>query len=481
MGKRAKIVLVSFIAVIIVVIVVSIYIEQLGPPPFVVSTSPSKGEFLVSTCPTITLVFSKPMYKSPLAYKALQFTPFIITENLETNWINDTTLEISNLVLDYDERYTVTVSPESSELKDSEGNYLKEEYIWAFSTREYESVNLLEGINKGLFEASFLSFWKSRPYLVLINFTSHADYKIKIDVPIGLFLDSLDDSKCDKIVGKVYAQAFNVGAWGCNTLLTSEIILENHASETYLVHSYSVEFEKDAPEYKEEFSIGNIDADVQKILEAIDFLYHRDGSGDAVQSAIWSLTDDISKQELLHAWPVGPDVSDKQILDAKRLLELVGFETSSKNLFAGDPLVLTAKIQERLELDRVIIYVDEKRETDKISDTEAEEGNRWIIVDVIVRNKMEYYYDMDQGDFVLRNGDNLTEVYECSVDTITLDNPFGGPIDLLPNESRQGEIAFEVPDNVTNLILACYGPRLLIHDYYGEIEMIQSSEPEVKP
>ena len=97
-------------------------------------------------------------------------------------------------------------------------------------------------------------------------------------------------------------------------------------------------------------------------------------------------------------------------------------------------------------------------------------------MDVTFKNKnIEYGTYVDQVDFVLRNGDNITEVYECS-DTINLEDPFGRSSDLLPNESHQGEIAFEVPDNVTNLILAYYG-----FNSYGEIELIQSSKPETEP
>jgi len=449
--------------------------------PTIVSTVPIKYACDVSPTTTIKIVFSKPMYESSTAHKALSFTPTISTDNLQSNWIDNKTLEISNLSFEYGKKYIVAIThPHLGELKDLEGKYLKSGYSWYFTITSVPIVDLLDAINENMIEASFIG-WKRNS--VIINLTSHADYKMEVKVPRGLILNSLDDSKSDMATEEVRGVITTSplpppsGFISIYYSPTSGIILDKNKTKYYFINAYSIEFNKTTVGYdaKEGFSIGDINFDIQKILETTDGFHYWDKSIDAIQSAIWCFTDDVSKEELLDK---REDVSDKEILDAKTMLVLAGFETSSKKLFSEEIIIPTAKMKERLENNDVVIYVNKVREDNKIRWSKAEKGCRWVILDVIIKNKRDGPIDVDVYDIKLRNRDTRIEVYDYSYKTRDLDYPFkdisSPPIP--PKDTYRGEIAFEVPNNISNLNMI-----FDIEGFYGEIMLADSLNPESIP
>jgi hypothetical protein len=467
----------TFMVILVVIgIVFSCCVEEekeKSPPaiiyPTVISTSPAKYASDVSPTPIIRIVFSKPMYESETAYKAISFAPSIPIEDLKSCWMDNKTLEISNLVFEYGKKYTLKLNPELGELKDIEGNYLKQ-YSWSFTITSVPIIDMVDAIDQNLVEASVIG-WKSN--LVILELRRLIEYEIEIKIPRGLILHSLDNSKSNMAMEDVYGVISSITPGYLITInyyVTSKIILDKDEKK-YLIGAYSVEFNKPTPGYKKEFSIGKVNSDIQKILETEDLLDIRDKSTDAVQTAIWCFTDNMSKKELLEK----REIRNKEILDAKTILELAGIETSSKKLFSEEIVILSAKIKEKLEDEGLVIYVNEMRESDKINWTKAEEGCRWVIIDIIIKNKMDETLKVNPYRICLRDGNNRIHVYTHSYRTKDLDFGFK-EWNIPPKTMYRGELAFEVPNEVTSLI-ASYNDSIS----YGEIELIQSSSPESMP
>ena len=309
--ERKRLFIVVLIGIILIGVIFSGCVEPMENGgkeenvPTIISTVPIKYARDVSPTTTIKIVFSKPMYESSTAHKALSFTPTISTDNLQSNWIDNKTLEISNLSFEYGQKYIVaTTHPHLGELKDLEGKYLKSGYSWYFTITSVPIIDLLDAINENMIEASFIG-WKSNS--VIINLTSHADYKTEVKVPRGLILNSLDGSKSnmatEEVRGVITTSSLppTSGFISIYYSSTSRIILDKNKAKYYFISTYSIEFNKTTVGYdaKEGFSIGDINFDIQKILNTTDILHSWDKSTDAIQSAIWCYTDDVSKEEVL--------------------------------------------------------------------------------------------------------------------------------------------------------------------------------------
>ena len=375
---------------------------------------------------TTKITFSKPMYESSITHKSLNFVPHIASNN----------------------------------------------------TTSVPIIDLLDAIDQNMVAASFIG-WKSNS--VIINITNYADHGLEIKVPKGLILNSFDGSKSNMAAGEIFGMITTSplpNGWFVFIFYspTSRIILDIYESKNYFISAYGVEFNKPTPGYKKEFSIGSINYDIQKILETTDAFHSWDKSTDAIQSAIWCYTDDISKEELMSK---RENVRDKEILDAKTMLNLAGFETTSKKLFSEEISIPTANMQERLEDDNVMVYVNKKSESSRIGYKKAKGGYRWVILDVIIKNKMDEPLDFDVHDIKLRNNDNRIDVYDySSYGTNRLDYAFKSTSapPLPSKDTYRGEVAFEVPNNVSNLKMI-----FDIERFYVEIMLVDSQNPDTVP
>jgi hypothetical protein len=171
------------------------------------------------------------------------------------------------------------------------------------------------------------------------------------------------------------------------------------------------------------------------------------------------------------------NVRDKEIRDAKTMLNLAGFETTSKKLFSEEISISTANMQERLEDDNVMVYVNKKRESSRIGYKKAKEGYRWVILNVIIKNKMDEPLDFDAYDIKLRNNDNRIDVYDySSYGTNRLDYAFKSTSapPLPSKDTYRGEVAFEVPNNVSNLKMISD-----IERFYVEIMLVDSQDENI--
>jgi hypothetical protein len=111
----------------------------------------------------------------------------------------------------------------------------------------------------------------------------------------------------------------------------NEILLDTSDEVSYLFSGYCVSFNKPNPTISTRFSIsGNADANVLNIYSVLSQLPANVTGIAAVQTAIFVVTDDISKSELQSTFPSGV----AEIQNARTILEQAGIDVSTKKLFA---------------------------------------------------------------------------------------------------------------------------------------------------
>jgi len=408
--------------------------------PTIVSVVPAANARDVSLTTTIKIVFDKPMYNSAVAHQAFNFSPQVSTDNLQSNWLDNTTLEIGNLSLELDTRYTITLqSPELGELKDSEGNYAETGYSWSFTTTARPVFDLPDAIEQGLITAKFQGWSRS---VVIVELANLTDSEMEISVPKGLVLQSSIADKANMVLEDVRGVISSISRGFLSTInysLTSKIVLDPAEEKKYLLSVYSLESPKNNPGYNTMLSMGEVDPNMQNILGTLEALPSGTTLPDSVQTAIWVYTNDITRTELDDLLTL----REKYILNARTILQEAGIDISSKRLFAQGVSILTAKMKENLEDDRLLIYVNEVREANKISYNSPSAGNKYLILDIIVKNKTGSPISLDRYYFTLVTANNY--MYWSTYETRNLEYPFGEVESLPSGDIYRGEIAFEIP------------------------------------
>jgi hypothetical protein len=91
-----------------------------------------------------------------------------------------------------------------------------------------------------------------------------------------------------------------------------------------------LDFHKENPSSSTKFSVGTFtEPQILRILDTLTNLSSDITSVGAIQTAIWVVTEDVSKKELVERFLV----EQKDIDNAKIILEEAGIDTTSKRLF----------------------------------------------------------------------------------------------------------------------------------------------------
>ena len=439
--------------------------------PTIVSVVPAANARDVSLTTTITIVFDKPMYNSAVAHKAFSFNPEVSIDNLQSHWLDNSTLEIESLSLELDARYTITLqSPELGELKDSEGTYGETGYRWSFTTIARPVFDLPDAVEQGLITAKFQGWSRSVVIIELANLTGS---EMEISVPKGLILQSSIADKANMVLEDVGGVISSISRGYLSTInysSTSKIVLDPAEEKKYLLSVYSLESHKNNPGYNTMLSMGEVDPNMQNILSILEVLPSGTSFPDSVQTAIWVYTDNISKTELDDLLTL----REKYILNARTILQEAGVDISSKRLFAQGISLLTAKMKENRDDDRLLIYVNEVREANKISFSSPSAGNKYLILDIVVKNKTVSPISLDDYDFTLVTANNY--MYWSTYKTQDLEYPFAEVETLPSGDIYRGEIAFEIPVGA--------GETTLWYEdgtSQGRVKLIESPVPDPIP
>lgn len=443
--------------------------EVIEKGPTIVSVVPAANTRDVSLTTTIKVVFDKPMYNSAVAHKAFNFSPEVSIDNLQSHWLDNTTLEIGNLSLELDARYTITLqSPELGELKDSEGDYAGTGYSWSFTTITRPVFGLPDAIEQGLITAKFQGWSRS---VVIIELANLSDSEMEISVPEGLVLRSSIAGEANMVLERVEGRTTKITKGWINYYETSKIVLDPAEEKKYVLDAYSLECHKEDPGYDSTLSIREVDPNMQNILATLEALPDGTTDTNSVQTAIWVSTDNITRTEVdgLLAF------REKYILNARTILQEAGVDISSKRLFAQGISISTARVRENLEDDRLIIYINEVREADIISSSKPSAGNKYVILDIIIKNKTDSRVPLSQRSFDLVTANSY--MYSYSYRTSNLEYPFEYVLKDLPGKDiYRGEIAFEIPVGA--------GETALWYDdgtSKGRVELTPSQDPDSMP
>jgi len=150
-------------------------------------------------------------------------------------------------------------------------------------------------------------------------------YTVEVDPPTaGTFLASSGNAQ-NMVIQKL--QGIDHGA---TYEPTSRILLTDTNEVVYLFAAYCLNFHGSNPEGSTQFSVsGTANSDIIKILNAISNLSPTVANIAAVQTAIWTVTDNINLSQLSNTFPSGVS----EVSNAKTILITAGVETSNKILF----------------------------------------------------------------------------------------------------------------------------------------------------
>jgi PKD repeat protein len=184
---------------------------------------------------------------------------------------------------------------------------------------------LSEAIGKNFVKAEITGSGASSGDCINLKLTWLTSYTSEIRVPKGTVLLASGTAQ-NMVVYKVRGIPKDT-MW---ITPVSKIVLDSSELQTFILEAYCLDFHKENPSSSTKFSVGTLtDPQILKILDALDNLSSNITSVGAIQTAIWVVTEDVSKKELVDRFPV----EQKDIDNAKLILEEAGIDATSKRVF----------------------------------------------------------------------------------------------------------------------------------------------------
>ncbi len=196
-----------------------------------------------------------------------------------------------------------------------EGAHVRDQASWTvFMIRPLARYDLLSAIDEELIDVEFRGTGNCSGPVIKLKITNNLNVSIEIKTTPGLIL-------------------INTGS-GQNMITADGGTFLYIAPQTEIdfdIEGYCLDLHKDNPSSKETFSTqtdsGTYGEDVVRLMESLEGIPSSQKSIEAVQIALWVITDDISEGDLRI------DYSTGDIEDAEWLLENAGIDTAGKKLF----------------------------------------------------------------------------------------------------------------------------------------------------
>jgi hypothetical protein len=189
-------------------------------------------------------------------------------------------------------------------------------------------ITLSDAISQGLIQATFNGNGHCAGECIKLTIKSQVTYPLEITPPtLGTVLMPTASGAQSMVI--LQFQGIDHGS-----TYTPETSMEltDQTPVTYVFRAYCLEFHKANPSSSDQFTMsGTANPDVIKILNTIATLPSPVTDIQAVQTAIWVVTDNISQQDLNKAFPSGVS----EINNVKTILQAAGIDTSGKALFAA--------------------------------------------------------------------------------------------------------------------------------------------------
>ncbi len=186
-------------------------------------------------------------------------------------------------------------------------------------------TSLSNAIASGYVQATIVGNGGSSGDSILLHIKRLVSYEVEIDpLATGTYLATSGNAQ-NMVILKLQG-IYHGGPY----TPTSRILLTNTNEVVYLFAAYCMNFHNSNPEDSTQFSVsGTANSDVTKILNAISNLSPTIANTAAIQTAIWTVTDNVSLNQLSSIFPSGVS----QVGNAKTILITAGVDTSNKQLF----------------------------------------------------------------------------------------------------------------------------------------------------
>ena len=184
---------------------------------------------------------------------------------------------------------------------------------------------LSEAVDKNFVKAEMTGSGASSGDSINLKLTRLTHYTTEISVPKGTVLLASGAAQ-NMVVYKV--SGIPKGTMWITPV--TKIVLDSSEPQTFILEAYCLDFHKENPSSSTKFSVGTLtNSQILRILDASDNLSSDITSVGAIQTAIWVVTEDVSKKELVDRFPV----EQKDIDNAKLILDEAGIDATSKRLF----------------------------------------------------------------------------------------------------------------------------------------------------
>lgn len=197
--------------------------------------------------------------------------------------------------------------------------------IWA--TSKIEVVPLSEALAKKWIKAQLTGI-NEAPQVgrlagesILLHVQNVSQKPLELIIPRGTVLQTEVRGVTDMVVNRVVGIPKGLK----EIIPTSQIILEDSEPKEYILEAYSLDFNQDPPTFSDPFTIdGPVHPSIQKLLETLPQLPAEKTSKEAVQVAIWKLTNPESESSFQHKG--GFTVKQGDLDNARFILAAAGLE-----------------------------------------------------------------------------------------------------------------------------------------------------------
>lgn len=189
-----------------------------------------------------------------------------------------------------------------------------------------QKVDLDQAIQQGLARAELQGRGASSGDSLLLTLTNLTSGRLEVTIAPGTVLKSVSGSVQDMIVERVRG----IPLGGRSFRPVDRIVLAARATGEFILLAYCLNFDRANPQADSRFSVAVAEyPEAQRLFAVLSQVAPDQRTVAAVQTAVWVITDDVTRQQLQARFRV----TEADIAAARQLLERTGVDPTGKRLF----------------------------------------------------------------------------------------------------------------------------------------------------